>query len=117
MKYNRARVVVEHESQPWTDKDLVAPVYNCDVGDVHYPPGQRARAALCECHRCTDLANIKEIYIHAAFSNYDAIDPKTTTELSEHQYLLCAPYMYGFILKDRTYGNFTHNLVRRMQVY
>ena len=71
--------------------------------------GERARGPHCECSRCTDPA--KEKYLSVTFSDYDSIDPKKTADLSEHQYMLCMSHMFGFILKDRTYGKFAQNLV------
>ncbi|KAL2219587.1 P-loop containing nucleoside triphosphate hydrolase protein [Thermoascus aurantiacus ATCC 26904] len=38
------------------------------------------------------------------FSDYDDIDPKSRAELSRHQYFLCAPYVYGYILKDHKWS-------------
>ncbi len=67
--------------------------------------GERARGPRCECNKCTDFNTLKERYISATFSDYDNIDPKETKNLSEHQYMLCMSHMFGFILKDRTYGN------------
>ena len=66
--------------------------------------GERARAPLCLCPKCDELRGKEEKYIGTTFYHYDDIDPDETKELSEHQYLLCMPFMFGFILKDRRYG-------------
>jgi hypothetical protein len=50
------------------------------------------------------MESMKEEYIATIFSDYNDINPQETRELSEHQYLLCSPHMFGFILKDRSYG-------------
>jgi hypothetical protein len=65
---------------------------------------ERSRVPGCECAECEDLEGVKEEYIKTTFSDYDDINPRETNELSEHQYLLCMSHMFGFVLKDRTYG-------------
>ncbi|KAH6974935.1 hypothetical protein BKA56DRAFT_589801 [Ilyonectria sp. MPI-CAGE-AT-0026] len=123
-KYKRARVVVEHESQPWIrDEFRSLKTWHLSTrqepdrlsGPLAYTPfgsgemlkekgvGQRARGPRCECSQCTVGDAVKEIYVSVTFSNYDDIKPKDIKELSEHQYLLCMSHMFGFILKDRTY--------------
>jgi hypothetical protein len=87
-------VVIEHESLPWDSPDFHSmPSWHLDVaGD---PVGERSRGPHCECTRCTELGNVKEKYIITTFSDYDNINPKTTKELSEHQFLLCMSHMFG----------------------
>jgi len=107
-------VVVEHESQPW-DREEFASMYTWRLGEEVTAIGERARGPRCECSQCTDLDTTKEKYVSATFSDYDNIDPKETKELSEHQYMLCTSHMFGFILKDRTYGKFAQHLVHAKQ--
>ncbi|KAL2694965.1 hypothetical protein Neosp_001554 [[Neocosmospora] mangrovei] len=120
-KYKRARVVVEHESQPWVrDEFRSLEIWNLSAKqkpdhlerrltpDPYEPVevlkekrvGERARGPRCECSQCTASDAAGEIYVHVTFSNYDDIKPKDIKELSEHQYLLCMSHMFGFILKD-----------------
>jgi len=98
-------VVVEHESQPWdgSEFDLLFS-WNLNLGDTHI--GEKARTPRCECSSCTNFDTVKENCISVTFDDYDAIDPKETENLSEHQYLLCMSHMFGFVLKDRAYGEF-----------
>ncbi|KAI1378365.1 hypothetical protein F4677DRAFT_466113 [Hypoxylon crocopeplum] len=106
-KYNRARVVVEHESQPWdtwSDEDReVMKDWMLDRDEYEIELKERARTPHCECTRCRGVDARRERFASATFSNYDNIDPKNTPGLSEHQYLLCMSHMFGFILKDRMY--------------
>ncbi|KAK2808761.1 hypothetical protein FQN50_004433 [Emmonsiellopsis sp. PD_5] len=109
-RYNRARVVIEHESQPWSRSQFNSMYW--DLSEQEQGIGkckgeddlsERARAPRCECSRCIDFNAMKGVYRSVAFGDYDNIDPKETKGLSEHQYLLCMSHMFGFILKDRTY--------------
>ncbi|KAI1658642.1 hypothetical protein F4813DRAFT_40288 [Daldinia decipiens] len=106
-RYNRARVVVEHESHPWNSwarEDIdVMEGWVLDVDEYETDIKERAKTPHCECHYCSELDVGKERYISGTFSDYDSIDPKTRESLSDHQYLLCMSHMFGFILKDRTY--------------
>ncbi|KAF2967356.1 hypothetical protein GQX73_g6226 [Xylaria multiplex] len=122
-QYNHARVVVEHESQPWTKEEPDAPYRSLFEGEAERaigrkpinirgisrgvteeePIGERARAPCCKCRKCRDIDTAAQKYISAAFSDYDNIDPKEANELSEHQYMLFLSHVFGFILKDRTY--------------
>lgn len=72
--------------------------------------GASARAPRCECSQCQDLDTVKEEYPSVTFSDYDNIDPKETSMLSEHQYMLCMSHMFGFMLKDRSYGSLAQYL-------
>ncbi|KAL6362787.1 hypothetical protein LRP88_04093 [Fusarium phalaenopsidis] len=101
-KYNRARVIVEHESCPW-DRDEFESLEEWDLGQDEGDIGASARAPRCECSQCQDLDTVKEEYPSATFSDYDDIDPNETSELSDHQYMLCMSHMFGFMLKDRSY--------------
>ncbi|KAF4961386.1 hypothetical protein FSARC_10202 [Fusarium sarcochroum] len=124
-EYTHARVIVDHEFQPWSRKEFASlPDWNLgeegpgrSIGPPSgMPPkgppigaamstaiGTRARAPGCECDKCTNLDAKGEKYVLTTFSDYDNIDPKRVLELSDHQYMLCMSHMYGFILKDRTY--------------
>ena len=75
--------------------------------------GKRSRAPRCECDRCTDFDTVKETRISTTFSDYETIHPKENEELSEHQYLVCMSHMFGFVLKDRTYGIFAFIFLTR----
>ncbi|KAI0537930.1 hypothetical protein GGR58DRAFT_323861 [Xylaria digitata] len=127
-QYNQARVVVEHESQPWTKeepgasyrslfesegeratseraiirKPINIKAVNRGVTEEE-PIGERARAPCCKCSKCRDIDTAAQKYISAAFSDYDNIDPKEVSELSEHQYMIYLSHVFGFILKDRAY--------------
>ncbi|KAI8947806.1 hypothetical protein F4801DRAFT_559359 [Xylaria longipes] len=133
-KYNRARVIIEHESQPWNrigftgpddSKDSwprgmplamdprgpeerrerleLDPMYTWYLGKMQIDIGEGARSPRCECSVCKNIDTAGERYRPVSFSDYDKINPKDTSELSEHQYMLCMSHMFGFILKDRTY--------------
>jgi hypothetical protein len=134
-QYTQARVVVEHESKPWMLHDfeslpasMATKRYNPRDGDneedddfevrraYRRPPPpipigstrrERIRGPRCECRPCKSKDSVSERYISAPFSDYDSIDPKKVNELTDHQALLCMSHMFGFILKDRTYGK-TH---------
>ncbi|KAI1155266.1 hypothetical protein F4825DRAFT_407951 [Nemania diffusa] len=111
-KYENARVIITHESQPSdesppSEEREFKPSYrrprDYDSDEEDDTIGQRARAPRCECSKCRDISNTTDKHIPATFSDYDNIDPNGATELSEHQYMLCMSHMSGFILKDRTY--------------
>ncbi|KAI1483504.1 hypothetical protein F4774DRAFT_164561 [Daldinia eschscholtzii] len=106
-KYNRARVVVEHESHPWNtwDREDIDAMESwiLDVDEYESDIKERAKTPHCECHRCSEVDVGKERYVSGTFSDYDGIDPKSYENLSDHQYLLCMSHMFAFILKDRTY--------------
>jgi hypothetical protein len=137
-KYNRARVVVEHQSLPWTLPEFAETnVWDLTSDDdkeqvprrqhgfpplpplpphlrrtpYMYPeeggPGSRARVPRCECSRCKLVDSTKGASISPTFSDYDSIDPSQAVTLSEHQALVCMSHMFGFVLKDRTYGMFS----------
>ncbi|KAJ8105713.1 hypothetical protein ONZ43_g7315 [Nemania bipapillata] len=87
-KYSNSRVIVTHEYPDEPPKQALRPPpppprRPLDPYQTHEDTtiGQRARAPRCEC------------------SKY----PNETTELSEHQYMLCMSHMFAFILKDRIY--------------
>lgn len=65
-------------------------------------PGATARVPRCECEKCS--RHHRELPIAVVHSEYDNILPTEVKELTEHQYLLCPPRVFGFILKDRVYG-------------
>jgi len=99
-------VVVEHESQPWGGREFNSLLFDWSSGRDDTRIGEKARTPRCECSSCTNFDTVKENCISVTFGDYDAIDPKETENLSEHQYLLCMSHMFGFILKDRAYGEF-----------
>ncbi|XXH00048.1 hypothetical protein Hte_006389 [Hypoxylon texense] len=103
-KYNRARVVVEHESQPWDRNEFRSTSrWDLDEDDEDIEIRERVKTPHCECSSCTEVDARKELYISGTFSDYDNIDPKSSQTLSEHQCLVCMSHMFGFILKDRMY--------------
>jgi hypothetical protein len=98
-------VVVEHESEPWNWRDSNSSL-RWALGRDDTVIGEKARTPRCECSSCINFDTVKDNCISVTFGDYDAIDPKETENLSEHQYLLCMSHMFGFILKDRAYGEF-----------
>ena len=68
--------------------------------------GKNARGPRCECTQCASSEGMKAKYARVTFSGYDDIKPKETAELLDHQYLLLTSHMFGFILKDRSYGEY-----------
>jgi hypothetical protein len=132
-----ARVVVEHKSRPWKREKDGFEHENWFDGDWqrHFPmpppppkryrdmeyraplnrAGQTARIAGCPCLDCSHSHASDQAHLRPTYSDYDDIDPFDPyfTGLSEHQYLLCASHMFGFVLKDRSYGNVTHTLLAR----
>ncbi|KAI8960209.1 hypothetical protein F5Y11DRAFT_358596 [Daldinia sp. FL1419] len=106
-RYNRARVVVEHESHPWNSWDQadldIMESWALDIDDYESDIKERAKTPHCECHHCIEADVGKEKYVSGTFGDYDNIDPKKCEGLSDHQYFLCMSHMFGFILKDRTY--------------
>lgn len=102
-QYNRVRVIVEHESQPWAHSlSFMSSKNGLQMDSLSM--SSRSRAPRCECRVCTDFESTKEKYLPTTFSDYDGIDPAKTPEFSEHQAFLCMRFMYGFILKERVYG-------------
>lgn len=69
-----------------------------------FKPGMTARIPQCECRTCSALDADRSIYSSPRHSDYDNIIPSKRSELTDHQYLVCASHMYAFVLKDRTYG-------------
>jgi hypothetical protein len=109
-------VVVEHESQPWDGSEFKS-LSNWDLGDDDTGISEKARTPRCECSSCINFDTVKDNCISVTFGDYDAIDPKETENLSEHQYLLCMSHMFGFILKDRAYGEFAKHLVHGAEAF
>ncbi|KAF2101245.1 P-loop containing nucleoside triphosphate hydrolase protein [Rhizodiscina lignyota] len=77
-RYRRQRVMTDHSSRPWEFEEL-------DDQDCMPPDGPNLRLA----------------DFHVPFSEYDDIKPRECKELTPHQYLLCSPLFYAFMLKDR----------------
>ena len=75
--------------------------YNNNINDSL---GESARSPRCECSACTASNIQKETYLRATYSDYDNIDLTKREQILDHHYLLCASHMYGFVLKDRSYG-------------
>ncbi|XDG05324.1 hypothetical protein ABKA04_004939 [Annulohypoxylon sp. FPYF3050] len=103
-KYNRARVVVEHESRPWINEEF-EDIYEweLDADEWKTEIRERAKTPHCECKSCNQTKLGQETYVTGTFSDYDDIDPKRSEPLTEHQSLICMSHMFGFVLKDRMY--------------
>ncbi|KAK2745130.1 hypothetical protein FQN57_004037 [Myotisia sp. PD_48] len=124
--YTRARVVMEHASQPWKgmgfeDSDLLR-AFSIPVPASLPPPppgpppppsslprqpnrltlGLNVRIPRCECHECESSPS-PNVYTVSRYGSYDNINPTKVDKLGEHQYLICASHMFGFIIKDRAY--------------
>lgn len=76
--------------------------YMREVEEVR-KPGTNARAPGCECPACSELHTASR-YSFVAFNEYDDIKPAEQEALTTHQYLLCARYVFGFVLKERAFG-------------
>ena len=119
-QYERARVVIDYirkrivtgTARPGSfgfqpgigflsDADLPPPPRRLPVGRI----GAGARIPRCTCDTC-EAAYLESVsYIQLTFVDYDDINPRDEKHVPiDHQYLLCASHMYGFILKDRIYG-------------
>ena len=113
LQYKRSRVVVAHTMAPWNLKELQKQI---DVS-YHIPQDETdtirksTRIPKCECHECTTTTESQESYAKEKFSDYYKISPSTTGELSAHQYMIMAPYMFAFSLKDRSWGKSTHRSI------
>ena len=105
-KYQRARVVIDHADKPWEKVNgLDHSGDSAEHSDEEsYVPGSNARAPACECSECAKIDNVSR-YRPVTFSEYDDIDPKEQKQLTEHQLLLCARHMFGYMLKDKAYGD------------
>lgn len=118
-QYDRARVVVEEQSFPWfrpefNDEIGTHPLIKHNVPNIPPPPpldstkevpvGQRARAPRCQCLTCKDLYGDEGVSLFPTFSNYDKIEVNETASLTDHQALVSVSHVFGFVLKDRTYG-------------
>jgi hypothetical protein len=101
--YERARVVVEHASQPWEHGGFEYHEYSphCPTGDDDF--GSLMRIAHCECQECQDTSVVEDVNA-MPFGDYRYIDPKQTEALTDHQYMLMSSHVFAFILKDRLYG-------------
>lgn len=75
----------------------------------------RSRAAYCECGPCADFDAANGVYVLPTFKDYDDINPNAPGEISDRHYLLCMSHMYGFVLKDRVYGEFNSRLIEVIQ--
>lgn len=129
LQYTRARLVVEHASRPWTRNvfstmkewqlDNSGLSLEQRVGEFSFlhqtreksflnqKIGENARSPHCECIQCVASDILKTTFLFATYSDYDSISPKEIEKLIDHQYLLCSSHMFGFILKDRSYGKIT----------
>lgn len=133
--------MVEHESRPWLNEEFQSnAIWNLSNKMVQPPPmvvrrgtdiayrlppppppesmnpGERVRAPRCECMRCKNADTHEGASMSIIFSDYDSIDPKEVKELTEHQAFVSMSHMFGFILKERTYGECLKciNRVRRI---
>ncbi|KAF1930614.1 uncharacterized protein M421DRAFT_91106 [Didymella exigua CBS 183.55] len=100
--YKRARVVVEHASDPWHDDGFERPEHEVHIPMEDEPFGTSIRLAQCECQECKDAATTEEVHtMH--FSDYRRLDPERLGELTPHQYMLMTSHMFAFVLRDRVY--------------
>ncbi|KAL4736596.1 hypothetical protein BDV11DRAFT_193452 [Aspergillus similis] len=106
-EFNRARVVIDHTAQPWKLDQVtnhnskvyvpVTSVYDVDLGE-------RTRMPKCPCKACDENEAHRQHGVQRRiFDNYDNIDVNMRDNLTEHQYMLCASHVYGFVLKDRVW--------------
>lgn len=72
--------------------------------------GSTARSPRCECEHCVS-STVDASFPPETHSDYDNIIPSETEALTDHQYILCSDQMFGFILKDRTYGTLSSNQI------
>lgn len=131
---------MEHASRPWTARPgefehedwfteeernpymmpHLDPYTGMNYATGYKKIGQTARIAGCLCYDCSNVSvAFNRAHSHPTYSDYDHIDPFAANmdELSDHQYLLCASHMFGFILKDRTYGEIlmlTHRRIAKL---
>ncbi|GKZ86132.1 hypothetical protein AnigIFM56816_000983 [Aspergillus niger] len=103
--FNRARVVIDHQSQPWNldvseDEENphqpVKSIYGVDLGE-------RTRVARCTCKTCKGKDPQRNNVDRRAFDDYDNIDLSSTETLTDHHYFLCSSHVHGFVLKDRAW--------------
>ena len=122
-------MVVEHQSLPWLRPEfesnddwhlgggndaralslipaLLHPLFEkLEILEPVVPGlGERARAPRCECSRCKSVDSHQGVSISTTFGDYDSIKPSRTEGLTDHQALVCMSHMFGFILKERSYG-------------
>ncbi|PYH96949.1 P-loop containing nucleoside triphosphate hydrolase protein [Aspergillus ellipticus CBS 707.79] len=103
--FTRARVVIDHTSQPWHLNEVLGQSHRFIPCEQPYEIelGSRTRVPKCPCKRC----EAKEIHQHTfqrrRFDDYDNIQLSSSTTLTDHQYSLCWSHVYAFVLKDRAW--------------
>ncbi|CEL11686.1 hypothetical protein ASPCAL14785 [Aspergillus calidoustus] len=109
-EFTRARVVIDHTSQPWYLKNAIGGDYKDErepplpvTGLVGIELGERTRVPSCPCKSCHENESHQREIQRRRFDDYDDIDLNTRTELTDHQYMLCWSHVYGFVLKDRAW--------------
>ncbi|KAJ0414207.1 hypothetical protein BJY00DRAFT_295528, partial [Aspergillus carlsbadensis] len=109
-EFTRARVVVDHTSQPWYLKGNSTGDYKDErepplpvTGLVGVEMGERTRVPSCPCKTCHENESHQHGIQRRRFDDYDDIDLSARTDLTDHQYLLCWSHVYGFVLKDRAW--------------
>lgn len=66
--------------------------------------GEYSRILRCSCQSCeVKYAGLSHVE-RRPFDDYDNIDLRSKKTLTEHQYLLCWSHVFGFVLKDRAWG-------------
>lgn len=105
-QFNQTRVVVDHTSQPWNLEEIRGEPYADDpiqeIYDVEL--GEQTRIARCPCQSCeAKHAGLNRVE-RRPFDDYDDIDLTSKKTLTDHQYLLCWSHVFGFVLKDRAWG-------------
>ncbi|KAF2135438.1 uncharacterized protein K452DRAFT_239383 [Aplosporella prunicola CBS 121167] len=101
-KFDNARFIVDHTSQPWEYE------ISREQPNLHVPGlqdeielGARTRIPACQCIACEYSASDAPIYQRLAFDDYDDIDLEVTKTLTDEQYMLCWSHVYGYALHDR----------------
>ncbi|RYO41306.1 hypothetical protein AA0111_g1062 [Alternaria arborescens] len=100
--YKRARVVVEHASSPWNEKEFDHLTHHVPLAFTE-TVRVATRVARCECKDCRMSYDLQETYDKTPFSDYLDIVPSKTEALERQQYKIMASHMFAFVLKDRTY--------------
>ncbi|KAL2808966.1 hypothetical protein BJX63DRAFT_374638 [Aspergillus granulosus] len=108
-EFTRARVVIDHTSQPWflkhaandfrDDKEAPLPVQTVPGVEL----GERTRVPGCPCKSCHANETQQQGIQRRKFDDYDDIDLNVKTDLTDHQYMLCWSHVYAFVLKDRVW--------------
>jgi hypothetical protein len=91
--------------EPWTHFSSQCTDVDCNICKKRRTIGERARIARCECGACLDTSQRteNEVFLRDRFADFDNLDPKKLTALTDDQAFLCDSHMFGFVLKDRVH--------------